>query len=400
MGTQPVTRAMPAADTKAKREGRRPSHVGSVGLALEPREIVLLGGSGDVGTRLARLLLENTSVAVTTVSRRSKGVVDQSGGRLRHVSLDLSGGESLDISAGTLVVNLTEATPPSLASQVVDSSGWFLETSATSGYLSAIMDALKGAEGGGTAILCVGAAPGLTNLLAAEMRAKAPETLRIDIGVEMGMGRHYGLAATEWFMRSAGRTYSVVIDRILRKVTPGQLKRRFAFSEGGSLHHCIGYGFVEQTVIGEGSGGHLKTVRSFVALDPAWMTRGFSLLLSLGFGPAIGRNAPTLTRWLLRAPVYGRTRSRFIVEGFDDAGQLTGQIRLETGDQAEATAAMILVTVQSALKHRDPIRPGATTIADHLRLDAALGVLRRVLPETRVTASFGRSMANRAGGGQ
>ena len=59
MGTQPVTRDF-----------------GSVGIALVGRKTAQLGGSGDVGARLARLELENTSVDATTGSRRCKGVVD------------------------------------------------------------------------------------------------------------------------------------------------------------------------------------------------------------------------------------------------------------------------------------------------------------------------------------
>ena len=138
----------------------------------------------------------------------------------------------------------------------------------------------------------------------------------------------------------------------------------------------------------------LKTVRSFVALDPPWLTRMLSILISTGLGPTIGRNAPKLTRWLRRTPVLGRAQSRLVVEGFDNEGQLTGQIYLETGDQAEATAAMIFATIQSILEHRRTSSHGITTIVDHLRLEAALGVLRRVLPETRITARFGNEIAD------
>lgn len=384
----------------------RPSNIqtraidGLVGGATEEREIILLGGSGDVGKRLARLLAENTRAAVTTVSRHSKSFSDQSGERFRHIPFDLSGRDRLDIPANILVVNLTEATRPALARHVIDSGGWFLETSASPGYLSAIMDALQGTAGPGTAILCVGMAPGLTNLMAAEVAAEARNTVQIDIGVEMGMGRHYGVAGTEWFLRTAGMPYTVVIDHAVRKVAPGQLMRKFAFREGGPRRLAKGYGFAEQRIIAEGTGQHLKTVRSFVALDPAWMTRGLSLLLYLGLGPAIGRNARKLAKWLLRTPVFGHMRSRLIVEGFDDADQLTGRIRLETGDQAEATAAMIFATVQGVFGHRGPNRAGLTMIDDHLCLDEAMVVLRQVLPETRVTVRLNRDIADRTGVGK
>lgn len=365
--------------------------VGSAGAA---QQVILLGGAGDVGTRLVRLLLAQTNAVVTTVSRRARQDFGQTNSRLPHLSFDLSGDGNPIRWAKAIVVNLSEATTPALARQVIESDGWFLETSASPGYLRAMTDGLAQAAGPGTAIMCVGAAPGLTNLLAAEIADKAPETEQIDIGVEMGMGRHYGVAGTEWFLRTAGQAYPVVIDHTLQNVAPGNLKRRFAFREGGFPRFAIGYGFAEQVVIAESSGRKLKTVRSFVALDPPWLTRMLSILISTGLGGTIGRNAPRLTRWLRRAPVLGRAQSRLVVEGFDNEGKLTGQIHLETGDQAEATATMIFATVQSILEHRGTSSHGITTIVDHLRLEAALGVLRRVLPETRITARFGNEIAD------
>lgn len=358
------------------------------GTGVQAKRIVLLGGSGDVGSRLARLLLENTDAAVTVVSRHAGGHDGQFGDRLRHVSFDLSGGGNLTTSPKDIVVNLTEVTPPSVARQVVERGGWFLETSATPGYLSAIQKALEGTPGGGIAILCVGVAPGLTNLLAAEIATRARDTVHIDIGVEMGMGRHYGFAATEWFLRTAGQPYNAFVEHVPREVAPGRFRRKLAFRSGHPPRHAIGYGFAEQQVIAERSGRQLKTVRSFVALDPAWMTRLLAVLLALGLGPAIGRKARGLTRWLLRTPAIGRSLSRFVLEGFDDAGHLTGRIRLETGDQAKASAVMTYATIQSILERGRPEHGAVTTITDHLSLDAALRMLRRFLPGTQVTDSF------------
>lgn len=366
---------------------------------MKTREIILLGGAGDVGMRLSRLLLANTSATITTVSRRAKTATGQAGDRLRHVSVDLAQGEKFDLSANSLVVNLTEATQPDLARQVISSGGCFLETSALPAYLNAITQAAEATKGPGTAILCVGAAPGLTNLLAAEITAKAPDTARIDIGFEMGMGRHYGVAGTEWFLQTAGRPYPVVIDHALKQMAPGQLTRKFAFDQGGPLLSAIGYGFADQTIIAARSDRTLGTVRSFVALDPSWMTRGFLVALRLGLGPAIGRNARRLTRWLRKTPALGHTRTRVVVEGFDGTGQLTGHIRLETGDQADATAAMIFATLVPLLEIDAPGGPPVTTITDHLSFDAALTALRQVLPDTNVSASFARPVQDRIGAG-
>jgi len=94
----------------------------------------------------------------------------------------------------------------------------------------------------------------------------------------------------------------------------------------------------------------------------------------------------------------GRPRLSLANADLDGAGQTTGQICLETGDQAEATAVVIFATFERAGEYRDPFPARATTITDHLCLDAALEVLRRVLPETMVSQNFGRSITDRIGG--
>ena len=385
MGKNRATGSVPVSDNHTGQEG---GTLPDTGATEAPQEIVLLGGSGDVGTRLSRLLLENSNATVTTVSRRKNKDSDQFGGRLRHVSYDLSQPDMLDTPANALVINLTEVTPPTYAKQVISAGGWWLESSATPAYLGAIEAVLADISSSGTAILGVGAAPGLTNLLAAEILAKSPDTAQIDIGVEMGMGRHYGAAATEWFLGAAGKPYPVIIDRNLTEVKPGDLKRRFSFREGGPLRRAIGYGFAEQKLIAERSEKRLKTVRSFVAVDPAWMTGSLALMLGIGLGPAIGRNARKIAKWMLRTPALGQAHTRLIAEGFDETGRMTGRVRVETGDQAEATAAIILAVFLKALTDRGASQPSVTAITDHLSLEAALEVLHRALPETRFSHSF------------
>lgn len=389
MLTQRITTLNPAVFDKGVKMSSASRQDAAGGNSADLPEVVLVGGSGDVGARLAELLLENTKADVITLSRRAKGNADRFGDRLRHVSLDISGSETPAMSANAIVVNLTEATPPEWIRQVIVTGGRFLETSATPDYLQAIENALKGAIGQGNAILCVGVAPGLTNLLAAEIGAKCPETVQIDIGVEMGLGRHYGAAATEWFLRTAGRIYPLMIDGHLQSVAAGQLTRKFAFKGKGRPRHSIGYGFVDQVIIARSAGQHLKTVRSFVALDPPWMTRVLAVSLAFGLGPAMLQNSKWLTRWMLRLPVYGRARTRVIAQGFDGAGHVTGDIRVETGDQAQATAIMIFATVQAILRHDGPDPNGVTTITDHLSLDTALAALAQFLPETRSGKGFG-----------
>ncbi|WP_375255409.1 hypothetical protein, partial [Yoonia sp.] len=83
--------------------------------------------------------------------------------------------------------------------------------------------------------------------------------------------------------------------------------------------------------------------------------------------------------------------------GFDDAGQSTGLIGLETGDQADATAAMIFAMIQSVLQAPEPAKEGLSMITDHLKFNVAAANLRRFLPQTQIIAGYGQNCGNQPG---
>lgn len=362
---------------------RHPSQASDV----EPphRRVTLLGGRGDVGTRLTRFLLSQTHARITVVSRRDGGADGEGGGRVKYRAANVAGPDfAAPVSAGDIFVNLTEATPPALVRQVVKQGGTFIETSATPDYLSAISTTVGNSGGPGQAILCVGVAPGLTNLLVAHTANSYGGIASVDIGLEMGFGRHYGAAATEWFLKTGGKNYPIVLGGVKKSVRPGMLGRRFIFGRGERARPALGYGFAEQVVLAGDRALGLSTVRSFVAIDPPIFTRGLGVLFGLGLGPAIAARAKGLTGAMARMPGFGKTRTRIVVEGRNRNGTFLGGFRLVTGDQADATAAMILATIQALLGRSPGQTPGLTTIADHLVLEQATDVLEALLPATRL----------------
>lgn len=59
-------------------------------------------------------------------------------------------------------------------------------------------------QSGGLAVLSVGLAPGLTNLLVKAARDRCPEATGFRIGVLLGLGDSHGPAAIDWTLRSLG----------------------------------------------------------------------------------------------------------------------------------------------------------------------------------------------------
>jgi hypothetical protein len=351
--------------------------------------VFLFGGTGDVGRRVVDLLLAHSDYRITLVSRRGGSETD----RIRHLSIDLAAGNVEEMINGSVaVVNLTEATPPALAATIVRSGGTFLDTSATPEYVTALENEIKAARGPGLGILCVGTAPGLSTLMAAEV-ASIQETSSIEVGIELGLGRHYGWAATEWFFEAIGTRFILAGSEGKFTEMPGKSSRRFGFGEDNRLRFAFGIGFPVQ---GISPLGQSLPVRSFLAVEPAIVTRIVMGLLRIGLGPVLARKAMPLTRTMLKLPALGETRTRISAEGLGKDGIPVGDVRLVAGDQAEVTAAMIVATLR-AVETDGCHAIGATTISDHLTLDAALEELRSLLPSMQiVTWKSYKGVARRA----
>ena len=87
------------------------------------------------------------------------------------------------------------------------------------------------------------------------------------------------------------------------------------------------------------------------------------------------RRLTKLSEWL---PQFGQLRTRIAAVAFDRDGKEIAANLFEGGDQADLTAAMILVTLD-AMRFGDARQAGANSIVDHLDLEQALSGLRRHL---------------------
>lgn len=346
------------------------------------RMIVLIGGTGDVGRRLVSLLPDRDADSVLVVSRSGSAPDD----RVKTLRLDIADARAAAaLPPGATVVNLTEATPPSIAAHIVRTDGRFLETSASPDYVQAITREAAATGGPGAAVVCVGTVPGLSTLMAADL-AHIEGCATVDIGLELGMGRHYGAAATEWSIGALGTVYrlSGVTSTMVR---PGDMRRSFAFQRTGRERPALGIGFPQQGIVGRSGTSSTVRARTFLAFDPPHVTCLVWLLLRLGLGPVLARHNRGLTRILLRLPPLGRTGTRIAVEAQGPDGGVLASRHLTAGDQAEVTAAMILATIRAIHSEEAPLS-GATTIVDHLTLSGALDALHGLLPDMPIETWF------------
>lgn len=347
-----------------------------------------MGGSGDVGQRLATVLSEISQRSIVLCGRdeqKAEALAKKIGGRLEGRSLDVSVEIAADqIPAESSVVNLTEATHPAVARAVVRSGGIFIESAASPSYVNSIAETAS-LERSGLVVINAGLMPGLSNVLADALGKNLSDVAVVDIVIEMGMGRHYGEAATRWMIKNLGKPYEASDKDKPQLALPGELQRSVLFEEDQKTRLALGFPFSAQRDVPSG----VESIRSFLAIEPPWMTQLIAVVLKLGLGGRLSK-ADKRVDWLLRRfPVSGRARTRLFVEGLDRTGNTIASIQVSSGDQADITAEMLAETLLAAEK--TTIR-GLFETQHILEPDQALGAVERSSPDTGVFFSSDKAI--------
>lgn len=263
--------------------------------------ILIVGGYGQVGRAIAERLAPQFPDRVV-VAGRDAGKARTAAGRIGHGTegrrIDLFAGDShgvLDDVA--LVLVCLDQTDTRFVEDCLRRGIRYLDISADYAFLAQVeaLDALA-REHDTTALLSVGVAPGLTNLLAAHARTKMDQIDRLDILLEFGLGDHHGQAAVEWMfdnldsafeLRENGRTKSVRgFGESLHLALPG-----------GRPRPAWRFNFSDQHVIGRNLG--VPSVSTWVRFEDRLSTWAFARAARGGLGRLLRRRRwRRLAMWL------------------------------------------------------------------------------------------------------
>jgi hypothetical protein len=266
--------------------------------APESRRVAVLGAYGEVGREVTRLLHPSSSVVAVgrnKTSLRTMAAAD-------HVVADATDLAAMAALARRtdVVVNCTGRGDEGLAATISSNGAAFVDVSADTAYLSR----LSRAEAPGAPVLAgVGLAPGLTNLLAAELDPNG----RIDIALVLGAGDRHGAAAAAWIWEQAGRHLSGTGLRALRST------RRLPVAAGRTRHRLLlASDFAEREQLAE---RRRDRVYTWVGIDPAV---GTLMLAVAGFIPPLAPAFARLGGWASRA--LFRAHDRWSVMVTDQLG--------------------------------------------------------------------------------
>jgi saccharopine dehydrogenase-like NADP-dependent oxidoreductase len=274
--------------------------------------VLVLGGYGAVGAHVVTRLRARGAIAHVAGRdpRRADRVIDVSEPRSLTAAL-----ADVDV-----VVNCSGVEDAALIDRIASHGVAVVDITATTRYV----EALERLSLPQPVMLSVGLAPGLTNLLAASVRAAAPAAVGIDLGIVLGAGEQHGTAGVAWTFDLLGRRFAEpATGEAVRNFTR---PRRFALPALGRrlLYRAD---FSDQHTLTRDLG---VPVRTYFGLDSRLATTALAALTWIpgaSHGPR-GLRTPGGDGWVI------------VAEGRD------GTLRWATGrGQSRATAAL---TVQAA----------------------------------------------------
>ncbi|WP_051507230.1 saccharopine dehydrogenase NADP-binding domain-containing protein [Saccharibacillus sacchari] len=189
-------------------------------LSLGKTDIVVIGGYGSVGRTISMQLANQFPGRVYAAGRSLRSAQrfsEETDGRVKPMQWAVgSDASKRDLSSIALIVMCLDQDEPGLVEQCLEEGTHYMDITAKVDFLLKA-GRLAVPSPKAAAVLSVGLAPGLTNLLAAKAAAALDETDRIEISLMLGLGEHHGKAAVEWTIDSMGADFEVAEADRLRK---------------------------------------------------------------------------------------------------------------------------------------------------------------------------------------
>ncbi|BBI36465.1 saccharopine dehydrogenase family protein [Cohnella abietis] len=221
--------------------------------------IIVVGGYGHVGQMICKELADYYPGKVYAAGRslvRAEKFSNSTNGKVKPLQLNIN--EKISPHAlddVKLIIMCLDQTATAFVQLCLEKGIHYVDISAQDSFHSQVEKLQTTASAGhATALLSVGLAPGLTNLLALYANRLMDTLDTVDISIMLGMGDQHGKAAIEWTIDNLGTTYEVIqggIPTAVVSFTDGKqtdfgtglgrkIAYRFNFSDQHALPRTLG----------------------------------------------------------------------------------------------------------------------------------------------------------------
>ncbi|WP_426731418.1 saccharopine dehydrogenase NADP-binding domain-containing protein [Myxococcus faecalis] len=357
------------------------------------RQMLIVGGYGQVGQAVARALAPEYPGRVVIAGRsreRAEAFAASLGHGARGMALDVHAeGAAARLDGVGLVVMCVDQEQDTFVRACLEAGVDYVDVTARHASLVAFerLDTVA-RRSGATAVLSVGVAPGVSNVLAARAVAGMERVERLDLFVLLGAGDAHGDAAIAWTLDQLDAPFEVLEEGRLRRVhgfserswvrLPGEAKPRAGWR----------FDFPDQHTVARTLS--VPTVSTWLSVDPRWLTGLLALAVRLGIGRVLRRS------WLRRAVMWLLHRARMgsdvcavvaRARGWRDGQVVTREGVLQGHREAALTACVATEVARELLRgggpggvlHLDQL-PGRDALLQRV-VDASPGA-RLSLPES------------------
>lgn len=319
--------------------------------------IVVVGGYGAVGRGVALSLAPVFPGQVIVAGRdldRARALAARAPrGTLgwQRVDVDSPTDVALLLRDAAVAVMCVERGNVEFARACLERGVHYVDISATAAVLDGIADLDPVAVGhGATAVLSVGLAPGLTNLLARHCVARLPTATSVDLTVFLGTAGDHGPDSLRWTLEQLGARAT---HRPARAYLPGVGRRTayaFPFSDQDTLTGSLGIPVVTR-----------------LCFDSVALTTGVFALRRLGFFALTRRwGANRRLATALRHLPFGTDRFAVTASADDPSGRRVSAAA--TGREEARATAMVAALVAQRL-NRQQLTPGVSHIDELFSVD-------------------------------
>ncbi|MFS0557675.1 saccharopine dehydrogenase family protein [Brevibacillus sp. 179-C9.3 HS] len=249
-------------------------------------QIVVVGGYGHVGATICKKLGEAYPGQVYAAGRsleKAEAFCRETAGKVLPLQIDIHKPlHKSMLEKVKLVVMCLDQTHTDFVEVCLRNGTHYLDISASGHFLTRIEQwgSNAASENMGTAVLSVGLAPGLTNLLAGEAHRLLETISELDIFIMLGLGDRHGKAAIEWTVDHLCTSYEVTNKHqrvIVESMTEGKL---VDFGRELGKKHAYRFPFSDQQTLARTLG--VPTVSTRLCFEQDWMTRVVAALRSMG----------------------------------------------------------------------------------------------------------------------
>lgn len=315
---------------------------------MKKDRIVVIGGNGHVGQKICLELAAAFPGNVYAAGRNKKAAeqfCSSTNGRVLPMHIDVTQEQTAAFFTKVkLVIVCVDQSDNQFARKCLAMGVDYIDITASYSFLETMAQLDATAKNhGAAAVLSVGLAPGLTNLLAAWVKAQLDSVSVVDLHVMLGLGDEHGKAAIEWTLNNVKTDFW--------RWTNGEYVKEKSFSDGKTTNFGVGYGwrntfrfnFSDQHVLHRTL--EIPDVSTRLCFDSAAVTTLIAWLKKTGLLRLLP--VPLSTQLLLRA----KAGKPVVIVKAEGEGVLAAQpVRLETmirGEkEADITAAVACLTAK------------------------------------------------------